>query len=490
MTNLQRIFKIPTILISTALLATSCAGTVGSSGAVGAQGPAGPQGPVGPAGSNGLQGPAGPSGPVGAVGPQGPAGSRGPSGPGGSAGAQGASAYDIYVEEFPGYEASAPGLGLDDSQWIKDLAANTLYPTFTLDYTGQTEFNDNFTQDTSLTTFRAYKGQSLAQFPLIDLFATLTPQGGSTQTRAQYLFEFYSNSNRTTLIPSNFVYNVAATIYVKATRIGITSIVLKNETTGLDIVATGNSADGFALTVPKETAGFENKFTHYLATTNANVKTDGIVYANNGSAPGTEFLQGGLTFFSFRDGAVTVGTNSTDDLLDDGDPARSSFGIWQRSVAPTNGKYLSFDTAITSGLVVWFKIKYSDNTVRNIKLTITVPNAPTAAAANVNVANASAGAAVTSGPVDLTLNLTGETFKAISQGANLASWITNLPAGLTAVAKNAVNAGATSVIIAINGTPTVARSAAMTIVIPFASLTLARQNLVVTTNADAKFTIS
>jgi hypothetical protein len=483
MTKIQRLLKMPTVLLGTALLATSCAGTVGSAGSAGAQGPAGPQGPqglTGAIGSTGPQGPVGPAGPQGLAGAQGP---RGFSGSDGSQGSNGLSAYQIYTAEYPGYLTLA---GASQANWINDFASNKLFNAIQFNYTSQTDFAADFVEPTHAAVF---KGQTTAQKSLASLFGSLVNEAGRTTTIAAYNLEFFSDSSRTVAVnPTTYVYGTHTIIYVKATLIGITSIVLKNETTGLDIVATGNSATGFALTVPKETVGFENEFTHYLATTNANVKTDGIVYADNSGEPGTEFLQGGLTFFSFRDGAVTVGTNSTDDLLDDEDPARSSFGIWQRSGAPANGKYLSFQTAITSGLVVWFKIIYSDDTVRNIKLTITVPNAPTAAAANVDVAS-STGSAL-SGPVDLTLTLTGETFKAISAGANLASWITNLPTGLTAVAKDAVVAGGSSVTIEINGTPTVARSAAMTIVIPFAALTIARQNLTVTTNANAKFTIS
>jgi hypothetical protein len=375
MTNITRILKVPTILLSTALLATSCAGAVGSAGPAGPQGSAGApgaQGLPGVSGSNGAAGAAGAVGPQGPAGARGPAGSQGPAGTAGTTGATGDSAYDLYIAEYPLYAAAVspgPGLGLNASQWIKDLAANTLYPTFTLDYTGQTEFVENFVE---LTSFRAYKGQSLAQFPLVDLFATLTPDdiGGGTlsdHARSQYLIEFYSNANRTTLIPSNFIYNVASTIYVKATRIGVDSIVVKNEINGSDIVATGNSKDGFALTVPLETVPYSNKFTHYLATANAAVKTDGKIYSN--SAATTEFQ----SFLVMRDGATGTGSNLTSDLLDIDDAARLSFGIWQNSGdAVPPGGYLSFATPGT--FTVYLRVYFDAVSFRIVPLAITVTN--------------------------------------------------------------------------------------------------------------------
>jgi hypothetical protein len=214
MTNLQRIFKIPTILISTALLATSCAGTVGSSGAVGAQGPAGPQGPVGPAGSNGLQGPAGPSGPVGAVGPQGPAGSRGPSGPGGGAGAAGKSAYDIYLEQFPGYSTFT---GYDEQSWIRDLASNNLVKDLTLSI-DNAEFLEQITTTLGADSFAKYLVfQTISRKTLVgEVFnnTTLNKLYPTASTPGWYL-----NSNRTsepiTNASNSFTGNV--TFYAKST---------------------------------------------------------------------------------------------------------------------------------------------------------------------------------------------------------------------------------------------------------------------------------
>ena len=398
MTNIQRLLKIPTVLLGTALLATSCAGTVGSAGSAGAQGPAGPQGPqglTGAIGSTGPQGPVGPAGPQGLSGAQGP---RGFSGSDGSQGSNGLSAYQMYIADYPGYAAAAPGLGLNATQWVKDLAANTLYPSFTLDYTGQTDFNAAFTEDTGLTTFRAFKGQSVVQFPLIDLFATLTPQGGqTTDTRAQYLIEFYSDSGRTTLIPSNFVYNVAATIYVKATRIGITSIVLKNGIdSALDVTATVSGA-GFALTVPHESAtAYSNKFTNYLATANAAIKSDGKVYSD--AAATTEHPG----FLVMRDGLTGTGSNLATDLIDSTSTARTSFSIWQNSGdAVPPGGYLSFATS--GAITVYLRIIYSDASERIMPLIITVAADSTAPTVTFSPANA-ATAVVVSANITITFN--------------------------------------------------------------------------------------
>ena len=123
MTNVQRMLKIPTVLLGTALLATSCAGSVGS---VGSQGPAGPQGPVGPAGlqgpigATGAQGPVGPQGPAGPQGPSGEQGPRGFTGSNGSSGSNGLSAYDIYKTSYPSYYG-------DSADWINDLVLDELY---------------------------------------------------------------------------------------------------------------------------------------------------------------------------------------------------------------------------------------------------------------------------------------------------------------------------------------------------------------------------
>ena len=111
---------------------------------------------------------------------------------------------------------------------------------------------------------------------------------------------------------------------------------------------------------------------------------------------------------------------------------------------------------------------------------------PTATVGNV-VVNGTASSAITSKEVVITL--TNVSLKnSIAAGANLATWITNLPSGLTAVAKSTIAAGATSVTITIAGTPTAVYYACMTIFIPAASLT-SNANLIATTNLNAYFQI-
>jgi hypothetical protein len=91
---------------------------------------------------------------------------------------------------------------------------------------------------------------------------------------------------------------------------------------------------------------------------------------------------------------------------------------------------------------------------------------------------------------DVTLTITGDTIKtAIAASADLATWFTNLPAGLTAVAKEAVAASATSVTITVSGTPTKVSSDELAITVPAASLTKGKA-LTVRQRATAKFAIT
>jgi hypothetical protein len=401
MTKIQRLLKMPTVLLGTALLATSCAGTVGSAGSAGAQGPAGPQGPqglTGAIGSTGPQGPVGPAGPQGLSGAQGP---RGFSGSDGSQGSNGLSAYQIYIAEYPAYVNLGGANTGTQTRWINDLSANALYPTITFNYATSGSYTDNFTANftNEPANFKAYKGQTYAQYPLVDLFETLTktnPSTASEPSSAQYIYEFFTAASRlpADILTNSYVFGSHTTIFVKATLIAVTSIVLKNEIdSALDVTATVSGA-GFALTVPKETTAYAHKFTHYLATANADVKTDGIIYSDAGAT--TELVgANGLTFLSIRDGAVTVGTNSTADLLNSTSPPRSSFGIWQRSGdVGVEGKYLSFFTETSPTLTVYLKIIFSDASVRIMPLVITVSAADTSAPTTTfSPANAATGVA-------------------------------------------------------------------------------------------------
>ena len=122
--------------------------------------------------------------------------------------------------------------------------------------------------------------------------------------------------------------------------------------------------------------------------------------------------------------------------------------------------------------------------------------APTAATVTITPApSATVGSVTISGTVnqeiadqDVVITLANDTFKEIAKDAVLASWITNLPTGLTAKAKEAVSAGATSVTIVVAGTPTVTKTEAIAITIPADQLNSGKA-LTVTTNAEAKFDI-
>ena len=114
----------------------------------------------------------------------------------------------------------------------------------------------------------------------------------------------------------------------------------------------------------------------------------------------------------------------------------------------------------------------------------------TASSTVANVTVAGTNAVAQAGTTDVVVTIVNDGLAAeITTGADLSSWITNLPAGLTAVSKATYAAAATSVTITIDGTPTAVLTAAMTIVIPNASLALSTSNITVTTNANAKFEI-
>jgi hypothetical protein len=165
MTNISRIFKIPSILLTTALLATSCVGAVGSSGVAGMQGPAGAVGPQGPAGAVGPQGT---TGPAGAVGPQGPAGPAGPSGSRGNVGSTGKSAYQLYLDQFPGY-TSIPNK--NETTWIKDLAAANLVKDY------------NLTIDTAAGSVTEFFSEYTNLIPVLSFASILTATYGTIQTK-------------------------------------------------------------------------------------------------------------------------------------------------------------------------------------------------------------------------------------------------------------------------------------------------------------------
>jgi hypothetical protein len=135
---------------------------------------------------------------------------------------------------------------------------------------------------------------------------------------------------------------------------------------------------------------------------------------------------------------------------------------------------------VTGGTVA---ARAADSNILEVTFPVTGAG-PSATVGTLNVAG-SLNQAVTA--VDLVITISNTTFTGLSTSANVASWITNLPTGLTAEVK--AGSTSTSVTIEIAGTPTQPQSAAMTITIPAASLA-SNADLAVTTNANAKFTIS
>ena len=71
---------------------------------------------------------------------------------------------------------------------------------------------------------------------------------------------------------------------------------------------------------------------------------------------------------------------------------------------------------------------------------------------------------------NITINLVGDNFNAMSVGDDVTSWFTNRPTGLQARVAAAVTAGATSVTVEFYGTPTIQSSAYITATIPASAL--------------------
>lgn len=90
---------------------------------------------------------------------------------------------------------------------------------------------------------------------------------------------------------------------------------------------------------------------------------------------------------------------------------------------------------------------------------------------------------------EVNISLTNDKFNAIATDTDVTSWFTNLPNGLEAKVKTAVNADDTTATITISGTPMAASDAVMQIKLPAANL-VSSADLTVTANANAKFNIS
>ena len=90
---------------------------------------------------------------------------------------------------------------------------------------------------------------------------------------------------------------------------------------------------------------------------------------------------------------------------------------------------------------------------------------------------------------DVVITLTNDKFKAIAATTDVKSWFTNLPAGLEAKIKTAVNDNDTTATIEISGNPSATSSAPLAIKIPAANLA-SNADLTVTNNTNAVFAIT
>jgi hypothetical protein len=158
MKKISKLFRFPTVITITALLATSCVGAVGTSGETGTVGPAGPQGPIGATGAIGSTGDQGPAGTAGA---QGFTGAQGPRGFSGSDGTSGSSAYAQYKLLYPNYAG-------DENQWTKDLASNNLSNNLVFAYKNGTSTTGFFTAfgntfNRANEPFAIFKGEQITR---------------------------------------------------------------------------------------------------------------------------------------------------------------------------------------------------------------------------------------------------------------------------------------------------------------------------------------
>lgn len=90
---------------------------------------------------------------------------------------------------------------------------------------------------------------------------------------------------------------------------------------------------------------------------------------------------------------------------------------------------------------------------------------------------------------EVKITLTNDKFKAIAATTDVKGWFTNLPTGLDAKIKTAVNANDTTATIEISGNPSETSSAALVIKIPAANLA-SNADLTVTNNPNAVFAIT
>lgn len=180
-------------------------------------------GPAGPQGEQGETGPAGPQGDVGPAGPQGEQGEQGvqgPTGPSGLDGQPGLSAYQMYVNQYPGYEE-------DEETWMIELVTGELVLEVTL------EFLDGTTE-----SFEFFKGEEVSESP--------------------YVLDWYLDDDFETLAEGNFVTE-DATFYINAGNVVQTAVANGFDTlaaalTEAELVAALEGEGPFTVFAPSEDA--------------------------------------------------------------------------------------------------------------------------------------------------------------------------------------------------------------------------------------------
>lgn len=235
-----------------------------------------------------------------------------------------------------------------------------------------------------------------------------------------------------------------------------------------------------------------------------------IDYQNSESDNGFYFYDGKLNFYPVGTGTTNISNNQLIDLV----ATRSSDGTFKAyfvvngiAVIPpelnvnagsngypvlVNGKpRLGFffndrrydGEATNGGKVYGIKIWNGALTAEQIQAAMN----PKATISNVSIVGIT-GNAIT--PKEFTITLVEDTIKnTIPQNTDLSTWITNLPAGLNANAKSNINAGATSILIEVTGTPSVVLSALINILIP-ASALKNNKGVIASQNSNSFFGIS
>jgi hypothetical protein len=185
MTHIKKFLKIPTILLSTALLATSCVSSDGAAGADGAVGPQGPTGLQGPVGASGVSGAIGATG---AIGFAGPVGAQGLTGSPGTRGFSGKSAYELYVELYPGYDDL---VDKNQTTWINDLVSANLVNTLNL-LIQDVDFFTNFDEVIPVLSFASILANTYGTLPTGNAYLGQTT---STMTNAYLNDIFFDQEN-------------------------------------------------------------------------------------------------------------------------------------------------------------------------------------------------------------------------------------------------------------------------------------------------------